>query len=191
MSDITTINGSDRVKDSRAVINANFEALNEGKVEQADFENALPAIEGNPGEIPYVEEGTITSSPKFVWNNEDNTLTIYPDPEDLDKYFQLQGGEGINQIRSNGNDLFVSTDLLLSLFGASAQIGATDGDVKLQNSIGLLDSDATKGFIQIPACDGMPTGVPDDIVSGLVHMVYDATNDKLYVYNEGWQEVGA
>ena len=41
----------------------------------------------------------------------------------------------------------------------------------------------------IPSCEGIPTGVPSlqDLVSH-VAMVYDRTNDNLYIYRNGWKK---
>lgn len=51
---------------------------------------------------------------------------------------------------------------------------------------GVLATNATTGFSLIPTCAGTPTGVP---VIGNGAMVYDTTNNKLYVYNGAWKGV--
>ena len=43
---------------------------------------------------------------------------------------------------------------------------------------------ATDGFLYIPTCAGVPTGVPTGR-SGNVPMIYDTTNNTLYVYSGG------
>lgn len=45
---------------------------------------------------------------------------------------------------------------------------------------------ATNGFLYIPTCAGTPTGTPTTY-TGRAPMVYDSTNNKLYIYNGGWK----
>jgi len=45
------------------------------------------------------------------------------------------------------------------------------------------------GFIRIPSAAGAPTGVPTSI-AGTVPLYYDSTNNKIYVYNGSWKQVG-
>lgn len=48
-----------------------------------------------------------------------------------------------------------------------------------------LTTTATDGFLYIPTCAGTPTGVPT-AQTGTVAMVFDTTNNKLYVYDGSW-----
>lgn len=50
---------------------------------------------------------------------------------------------------------------------------------------GALATTATDGFLHIPICAGTPTGTPTTY-SGKAAMVYDASNNKLYVYDGVW-----
>lgn len=67
--------------------------------------------------------------------------------------------------------------------------GATGrkGNVVLNGANVALATNATGGFTTIPTCAGAPTGVPAGILTGNVAMVYDSTNDKLYIYRGGWK----
>lgn len=56
------------------------------------------------------------------------------------------------------------------------------GDVVVGGSIVTT---ATGGFLVIPHCAGAPTGVPHNGQS----MVFDTSNNKLYVYNGAWKSV--
>lgn len=47
-----------------------------------------------------------------------------------------------------------------------------------------LATNATDGFLYIPTCAGTPTGTPTP-QTGKVPLVYDSSNDKLYVYAGG------
>jgi len=53
---------------------------------------------------------------------------------------------------------------------------------------GALATTATNGFLYIPTTAGNPTGVPT-AKTGLVAMVYDSTNDELFIYNGAWRSV--
>jgi hypothetical protein len=48
-----------------------------------------------------------------------------------------------------------------------------------------LATNATDGFLYIPTCAGTPTGVPT-AYTGKVALVFDTTNNELYVYDGGW-----
>lgn len=50
---------------------------------------------------------------------------------------------------------------------------------QVANALGAVD-----GFLHIPTCAGVPTGVPN-LYTGSVPMVYDTTNFRLYVYAGG------
>jgi hypothetical protein len=43
---------------------------------------------------------------------------------------------------------------------------------------------ATDGFLYIPTCAGTPTGTPTG-QAGNVPLIYDSTNNVLYVYSNG------
>lgn len=58
-----------------------------------------------------------------------------------------------------------------------------DGSVAFNDA--ALATSATKGFVMIPSCAGAPSGVPADIPTGQIPMVWDSTNLKLYVYTGG------
>ncbi len=51
-----------------------------------------------------------------------------------------------------------------------------------------LATDATDGFLYIPSCAGAPTGTPTGR-AGRLALVYDSSNNNLYVYNTAWKKV--
>jgi hypothetical protein len=50
-----------------------------------------------------------------------------------------------------------------------------------------LATNATTGYLCIPTCAGVPTGVPANIPTGQVPVIYDTTDNKIYVYSSGWK----
>lgn len=59
-----------------------------------------------------------------------------------------------------------------------------NGSVVVGTQAGALATTAVNGFLYIPSCAGVPTGVPTAI-TGCVPMVYDTTNNRLYIYSGG------
>ena len=51
-----------------------------------------------------------------------------------------------------------------------------------------LATTTTEGFLCIPTCAGAPTGVTSAIPVGTVPLIYDSTNDRLYIRTStGWR----
>lgn len=67
--------------------------------------------------------------------------------------------------------------------GSSSSFKFSDSVV---TASGALSTSATTGHLYIPTCAGTPTGVPTT-QTGTVGMVYDTTNNKLYIYNGAWK----
>jgi hypothetical protein len=65
---------------------------------------------------------------------------------------------------------------------------STLGNVAIGSA--ALATTATDGFLYIESCAGTPTGVPTAI-TGRVPIVFDSTNNKLYVYDGGWLATAA
>lgn len=53
-----------------------------------------------------------------------------------------------------------------------------------------LSTSATDGFLYIPTCAGTPSGTPTTY-TGRAPIVYDASNDILYIYRSGWKKAVA
>ncbi len=83
----------------------------------------------------------------------------------------------------------------VSIFGGNPGTSGRRGNVNIGGVFsGTLATNATGGFITIPTCPGIPTGVPGNIPVGQAPMIYDSTNNKLYVRNIGntaWVDVSA
>ena len=53
-----------------------------------------------------------------------------------------------------------------------------------------LATTATTGFMYVPTCAGVPTGVPTAI-TGYAAIVVDSTDNRLYFYSSGaWRNAG-
>jgi hypothetical protein len=68
------------------------------------------------------------------------------------------------------------------------QVVATGG-VQFANA--ALATNFTTGYLTIPSCAGTPTGVPANIPTGQMPIVYDSTNNTIAVYNGGWKQTAA
>jgi hypothetical protein len=63
------------------------------------------------------------------------------------------------------------------------------GNVVIGNDV-LLATNATDGFLRIPAMNGAPSGVPTSY-TGTVSIVFNASDNKIHVYDGGWLATAA
>jgi hypothetical protein len=64
------------------------------------------------------------------------------------------------------------------------------GNRSIALGAGAVATNATSGFVYVPTCAGLPTGTPETY-TGLVPIVVDTTNNKLYFYSGGaWRDAG-
>jgi hypothetical protein len=105
----------------------------------------------------------------------------------------IEVGNGSLAINSNQNGsnpaVTLSTatwnTITLTTYSTGATI-ITGGSVVISSA--ALATTATDGFLYIPSCAGTPTGVPTTY-TGRVPVIYDTSNDKLYIYRGGWKSV--
>lgn len=84
-----------------------------------------------------------------------------------------------------GTDFSVRTRIAGST-GSSTEKIRVPGAGGLVIGTAAIATSATDGFLYIPSCAGTPSGVPTTR-TGTVAMVYDTTNNKMYVYNGAWK----
>jgi len=65
------------------------------------------------------------------------------------------------------------------------------GEVRMgTSSSASLATTATRGFLGITSCAGVPTGIPADLSATHAGLIYDRTNHKLYINLAGtWRSV--
>lgn len=75
------------------------------------------------------------------------------------------------------------------LTGGAGGASGVRGNVVTNGTNVALATTATSGFLTIPSVAGVPTGVPVNVPAGNVAIAYDATNNKIMVYNGAWKAV--
>jgi hypothetical protein len=150
------------------------------------------------GAVTNAKLGTLTDATKWRVDIETNVL-----------YFDDNGSVNVARLSYDGTDVValrsVSTNRIevgnstatytrwddgvgiLHKTNAASEIHKFEtGSVVLQSA--ALATTATDGFAYIPTCAGNPTGTPT-AQTGTVAMVFDSTNNALYVYDGGWIKV--
>lgn len=179
-----------------------------------EFDDSAP-IGGSNTEIQFNNAGALGGDPNLTWDSADVTLTVGVADDIGAVNVLIDGGDAIiTTPDTNGGSITASSSLLLEtgssagtdssgsigIYTAPLGVGSGGGgSIEIIAAGGLEDTSvnantiattATKGFVYIPKCAGIPTGVPTRAgTSGGVPMVFDSTNNKLYVYKSGWKGV--
>jgi hypothetical protein len=107
-------------------------------------------------------------------------LLVYggSDPDNTHRV-SLQAGSTANIINSVAKGTGAVKPFAIQMNSSNAVYVDTNKNVA--SGVASLATTATDGFPYIPTCAGTPTGVPTSI-TGFAPMVFDTTNDKLYIY---------
>lgn len=111
------------------------------------------------------------NTPAFRNGTNAQTIRLYRSFTDASNYSRLSLG-------------FSATTAIIATEGLG-----TDSRGNLAFGSAALATSATVGYVMIPSCAGVPTGIPADIPTGQVALHYDSTNNRIYVYNGAWRMV--
>jgi len=101
----------------------------------------------------------------------------------------IQGGTNNNV--GNGGLVTIVGGTSSSAFGGAIQFTggsgtSARGNIYANGTGVVLANAAIGGFFEIPTVAGAPTGTPAQSLTGNVPIVYDTTNNKLYIRNGSW-----
>lgn len=186
--------------DSKGRITAASNGAAGGAATQALDNLASVAI--NTALLPGIDNTIDLGSPSFsfkdaymqgtLWMNGAGagSITFFPGST----AFEFNGGA--NQVLRGPNSIILADNSVTRWWAASNTgiQGVTssltqffiDNTGNIQFGNAAIATNATDGFIYIITCAGTPTGTPTSFI-GRVPMVYDTSNDKLYIYNGTWK----
>lgn len=130
---------------------------------------------------------TITVSQSVIVNKAGSGGIIAVQDTGVDKGFLQWDGTNVLLTAASGALVFSTASERWRITSAGKLL-ASSASGGLVVAGAALGTSATTGFLYIPTCAGTPTGTPAT-ETGTVAMVYDTTNNKLYVYNGAWKSV--
>jgi hypothetical protein len=92
-------------------------------------------------------------------------------------YFTNSSAGDIGISKSAAGDIHFGVQSANSMFRVGASVFA--------GQPAALATTATDGFLYVPTCAGAPTGTPT-AETGMAPIVYDSTNNRLYIYDGSW-----
>jgi hypothetical protein len=116
-------------------------------------------------------------------------LIQFPSANGGGNTFQFTRSGNQQLLKSGTGQLYIGTDATtrsVILFTNNSNRVIVDGNGSVAIGAAALGTTATDGFLMIPTCAGPPTGTPTAF-TGTVALVYDTTNNKLYIYNGAWK----
>lgn len=146
-------------------------------------------IQGGSGTAGSATSGSVTLQGGPNANNNGGSVTVtapYPGAMSISTgspAFNNQTAQNITLQTGNGTVSGSGGNIVFKC-GTSSGSGS-QGNVITNGQNTALATTATGGFLCLPTCAGAPTGTPASIPAGNVAIVYDTTNDKLWVYRGG------
>lgn len=146
------------------------------------------------GDFRLVKASTTSDGPRLRLESTDTNIAANEYIGTIDFYTNDGSGAGAGvcaSIRGISTNTAALTDIVLSTGDTTTQTQALKATYDASVVVGAESANATTataGFLYIPTCAGTPTGVPRAI-TGKVAMVFDTTNNELYVYDGGWISV--
>lgn len=177
-----------------ASIRENFRAIVNGEVVFTRLgAGRIPPDLSGGGLIPVFDGYSTTTDPILNLRStvaSSSTSVRFGNDGGEDRALLFLGGS-TNSSGGNCFNIFHRLNSHIQFFTNSTKkvmiLGA--GDVILNATGSALATNSTAGFVHIANCAGAPTGVPANTAAGASPMVYDTTNNRLYVYNGSWKSV--
>lgn len=119
--------------------------------------------------------------------NKDAPGTIGATTPNTARFTTVDTGQGANELHAMDQDVQTTDAVEFDQLLITDKF-EVDADDNVVVGVAVLANAATDGFLYIPTVAGPPTGTPTT-KTGTVAMVYDTTNDELYVYNAAWVKV--
>lgn len=131
------------------------------------FTNSITGLTSNAGTFMALANGV-----DFYFNQQQSTGRVIWKINSGDRMLLLPDGA----VRLGGSNTNGST-------GAGSAF-IIDANKNLICGYAAIATNATDGFLYLPSCAGVPTGVPTS-VTGKIPIVIDSTNNKAYIYSGG------
>lgn len=100
--------------------------------------------------------------------------------------FQSKEGITVKQIQSPVGVTSIVTSITTGTINdfTNLTLQPSGGNILVGSGSSLATS-ATNGFLCIPTCAGTPTGITSSIPIGQVPLIFDSTNNRLYIRTPG------
>lgn len=117
-------------------------------------------------------------------------LRTVNDAASVANYIMVVTRSGVTPTEINFNEDGVDCDFRVESNDETHTLFVDGGTNSVRAGRPSLATNATDGFLYVPACAGTPTGAATGI-TGMIPIVVDSTNHKLYFYSGGaWRDAG-
>ncbi len=160
------------------------------EIDAAGLTTLAGSLQVNGGNL-LMQSTTADTTAKYSYLR---SLHYDTDEEDILLYYSASVSGANNVYFGGGVGTYNSASEIRFYTGATSTTLTGSIRLTLDNNgnvvcgAAAIATNATDGFLYIPSCAGTPTGTPT-AKTGRVAMVFDTTNNKLYVYDGGWIDV--